>query len=735
MANVVQFTIKGLDRASGPLGKVSRTLGVAVKGIAALSSVAVTAGGGLAILTNKVTQAQDRIAKMSTRLGVATDKLSAFHFIAERGGVSTQNMNLSLQRMTRRVSEAAQGLGEAQGALKELNLSAVELNKLPIEEQMQTIASRLNQVGSQADRVRLAFKLFDSEGVGAVLQTLEDLGPNFDAVIKDFKFLGGEVTPQAAANAEEFQNQMTRVRTSLFGVGQAISNRLAPTMTGLANSFANFVARNRERFAQFVSTVITEALRFGVTLSTVFGRIKQAFTDLFAGKDFAEIFDTLLHNFLMTVGGMVDLVIQTAPAFAAAFTAIFKGVFEGILSLGKELWIKFFDLVNGTDVALTLGEAISNAVTTAVSSAKPVVSAALEDIGVEVELKSAEIGSAMGGIFDGVGAEVDAKVVQIKGAMAEMAEAANQSTEMIGQKTKEVWEGNRLVYFEISQATQDIIANTNQSILEQNEMFAESLVLRNEALQVFNEEQFAKMEEMSTQLNDSLTGAVENVGLATGDAILQGQNLAQALKASLAASLKAILKLFVQTQLKRLALAKTNIATVTSEAKTEGAKSIALTGSNTFASVSAAPWPISLTAPAVAAAHQAGAKAIFTAGNAIGRALGALVGGAAHGGLDFVPQESTFLLQRGERVLSPRQNRDLTSFIANEASGTGGSERSVSIGTLSVEVLPNASNLDALRDISVAELREELIYKIIEALDDVDRLGVRPAAVERLRGS
>lgn len=37
--------------------------------------------------------------------------------------------------------------------------------------------------------------------------------------------------------------------------------------------------------------------------------------------------------------------------------------------------------------------------------------------------------------------------------------------------------------------------------------------------------------------------------------------------------------------------------------------------------------------------------------------------GAAHGGLDNVPKEQTYLLDKGERVLSPNQNKDLTNFL------------------------------------------------------------------------
>ncbi|HAV6035466.1 TPA: transglycosylase SLT domain-containing protein [Acinetobacter baumannii] len=48
------------------------------------------------------------------------------------------------------------------------------------------------------------------------------------------------------------------------------------------------------------------------------------------------------------------------------------------------------------------------------------------------------------------------------------------------------------------------------------------------------------------------------------------------------------------------------------------------------------------------------------------------IAGIAHGGLDYVPSESTYLLDEGERVLSPRQNQDLTRFMANQQSSGSG---------------------------------------------------------------
>ncbi|HAV4225470.1 MULTISPECIES: tape measure protein [Acinetobacter calcoaceticus/baumannii complex] len=69
----------------------------------------------------------------------------------------------------------------------------------------------------------------------------------------------------------------------------------------------------------------------------------------------------------------------------------------------------------------------------------------------------------------------------------------------------------------------------------------------------------------------------------------------------------------------------------------------------------------------------AASEAMLAMGYAQAGLIGAqTIAGIAHGGLDYVPSESTYLLDEGERVLSPRQNQDLTRFIANQQSGGSG---------------------------------------------------------------
>lgn len=54
--------------------------------------------------------------------------------------------------------------------------------------------------------------------------------------------------------------------------------------------------------------------------------------------------------------------------------------------------------------------------------------------------------------------------------------------------------------------------------------------------------------------------------------------------------------------------------------------------------------------------------------------------GVAHGGLDRVPREGTYLLSGGERVVQPSANRDLESFLAEQNSGRRSTQVVVMIG-------------------------------------------------------
>ena len=100
----------------------------------------------------------------------------------------------------------------------------------------------------------------------------------------------------------------------------------------------------------------------------------------------------------------------------------------------------------------------------------------------------------------------------------------------------------------------------------------------------------------------------------------------------------------------------------------------------------------------------------------------------AHGGLEKVPEDSTFLLRQGERVLSPNQNRELTRFLASSA--TREETGTVQIENVNIHLLENATSGDALLAMDPSELRNVIAERIIPGLDELARLGIRPNFVE-----
>ena len=193
---------------------------------------AVVGAAGLGRLVGGTLNAADQIEKLSTRLGVGSRALSEYKHVADLSGVSFETLTMGMQRMTRRIAEAANGMGEARGALKELGLDAEKLNALPLDQKFEIIAEKLAGLGSESDRVRLAMKLFDSEGV-ALIQTMEGGAAGIAEMREEARKLGlslGEDQVKAAADAKD---AMTRLKAVFAGVVNLIVLKLAPPLTAL----------------------------------------------------------------------------------------------------------------------------------------------------------------------------------------------------------------------------------------------------------------------------------------------------------------------------------------------------------------------------------------------------------------------------------------------------------------------------------------------------------------------
>jgi len=112
----------------------------------------------------------DALGKTADRLGLSTDALQELTYGAEKAGLTTQQFEMSMQRFTRRLAEAQSGTGVLKDTFKELGINLEDPNKRlkTAEELLGEVADKMAETSDQGERVKLAFKMFDSEGVKMV---------------------------------------------------------------------------------------------------------------------------------------------------------------------------------------------------------------------------------------------------------------------------------------------------------------------------------------------------------------------------------------------------------------------------------------------------------------------------------------------------------------------------------------------------------------------------------------
>lgn len=188
--------------------------------VGALAAVGAASTAGLAVLSSEM----DNAGKQASKLGLTTEALTSLRYAVEQtSDMAGTQFDVAMQRMTRRLSEAAQGTGEARNALAELGLDAQKLNAMSPDQAFKAIADQMSQVGSQSDRVRLAFKLFDTEGVGLV-NTMQDGSEAIEALQKEAVDLGVAFSDVAANNAAELNDQLDKLAAAYKGAMISLAN-------------------------------------------------------------------------------------------------------------------------------------------------------------------------------------------------------------------------------------------------------------------------------------------------------------------------------------------------------------------------------------------------------------------------------------------------------------------------------------------------------------------------------
>ena len=391
----IRIVISAIDKTKSGLGTVTRGLRSVTSAVFSMRGAIATlvGAGGIGLIVKQSLTATDALAKTAGKIGTTTEALSKLQYAAQLSGLSIEQTNMALQRVVRRTAEAARGTGEAQGALRELGVDAKALSQLPLDLAMLHLSDAFSEVDDGAQQLRLAFKLFDSEGAGFV-NLLSKGKEAMAAMYGQAQIMGAVMSSSVAKSVEQTNDAFTRLGYLFRGVRDQLVGALAPALEALVTKMTNFfiglslaeggvkawaesIAKSAlEAIATFVGglgTAITKMTEFannfiiltnamGTFFSDDFKEIPQFTLDFADGfKDAAE----KIREFASAIGAAAPNVIDINSGVAEtakSFTSITEAIQGAILAM-PTLEQSMQRLANGAMASVTQGlfDAVSGA--------------------------------------------------------------------------------------------------------------------------------------------------------------------------------------------------------------------------------------------------------------------------------------------------------------------------------------------------------------------------------------
>ena len=249
----IDHTKKAFDSVSGGLNKIGKGAANVTKGIVGLGVAVGATAGALAILVKRNFEFIDAIGKTSTRTGIATATIQAFHLAARESGTNIEGANNALQKFARSVGDAQRGLKTQQDIFKALNVELVDANGnyRTMDHVLADTAKGIAGLGSQSAKATSLANLFGKQGI-LLTGAIEDLADRgLDGFIDRAEQLGLILSTKTIRRVEAFNDaigvigmQLTAVKsnitTAFLPVFETLQQKISEKMQSIKNSAGGF---------------------------------------------------------------------------------------------------------------------------------------------------------------------------------------------------------------------------------------------------------------------------------------------------------------------------------------------------------------------------------------------------------------------------------------------------------------------------------------------------------------
>ena len=236
-------SMQGVQGKAKNLGMAVRGVGAAFKGLFAIAAV-----GGIVALGKSAIDTADAFGKLSTRTGIAADKLLAYVNAGKLADVSQSDLETGLRTLARTQVEASEGVATYADAYAKLGVAVKNQDGTlkDSDQLLSDIADRFQELPNGPEKAAVAMDIFGRSG-----QKMITLLNGGSEALDEFGF---ELSENFARNSETFNDNLTKVGIEMDRLKMQILDDLLPGLIELSQGFIDLTKTIRDgadAFAKF----------------------------------------------------------------------------------------------------------------------------------------------------------------------------------------------------------------------------------------------------------------------------------------------------------------------------------------------------------------------------------------------------------------------------------------------------------------------------------------------------
>jgi hypothetical protein len=198
----------------------------------------------------------DNLNKMSQRVGESVEWLSTFRFAAKLSNVELGELEFGLKNAARTLVNAAQGGREANEALDRLSISArnADGSTKRLSDLLFEVADRFKAMPDGVEKTDAALSLFGRSGE-SLIPLLNEGSDGLRKMQGEARRLGLEISGLTAQQAQDLNDNLTRLNETLTGFGLRVLHEVLPGLLRFSDAMARLAA-DAEGFRQSVEPAV-----------------------------------------------------------------------------------------------------------------------------------------------------------------------------------------------------------------------------------------------------------------------------------------------------------------------------------------------------------------------------------------------------------------------------------------------------------------------------------------------